>query len=101
MNGAVNIVLALKRYMLSLPLKKSRHFATLPLFSREMTSEERRLLIGLKSTSTNQKRDQYGNTALVSQTSFRGETRGGVAKCGLFFQAVKQLHQSNNGNTQR
>ena len=60
-----------------------------------MTSEERGLLIGLKLASTNQKRDQYGITALVSQTSFRGETRGGVPKCGLFFQAVKQLHQSN------
>ena len=88
--------------MLSLPLKNSsRHFATLPLFSREMTSEERSFLIGLKFASTNQKRDQYGITALISQTSFRGETRGGVAKCRLFSQAMKQLPQSNNGNTQR
>ena len=30
---------------------------------------------------------QYGNSALVSQTSFGGETNGSVAKCGLFSQA--------------
>ena len=29
-------------------------------------------------------RYQYGISALVSQTSFRGETSGGVAKCRLF-----------------
>ena len=29
-------------------------------------------------------RHQYGISALVSQTSFRGETSGGVAKCRLF-----------------
>ena len=32
-------------------------------------------------------RDQYGNSALVPQTSFRGETTSGVAKCRLFSQA--------------
>ena len=32
-------------------------------------------------------RHQYGISALVSQTSFRGETVGDVAKCGLFSQA--------------
>ena len=32
-------------------------------------------------------RHRYGIFALVSQTSFRGETSGGVAKCRLFFQA--------------
>ena len=32
-------------------------------------------------------RHQYGISALVSQTSFRGETTGGVAKCRLFSQA--------------
>ena len=32
-------------------------------------------------------RHQYGISALVSQTSFRGETSGGVAKCRLFSQA--------------
>ena len=26
---------------------------------------------------------QYGTSALISQTSFRGETSGGVAKCRL------------------
>ena len=30
---------------------------------------------------------QYGISALVVQTSFHVETRGSVAKCGLFFQA--------------
>ena len=29
-------------------------------------------------------RHQYGISVLVSQTSFRGETSGGVAKCRLF-----------------
>ena len=32
-------------------------------------------------------RHQYGISVLVSQTSFRGETSGGVAKCRLFSQA--------------
>ena len=32
-------------------------------------------------------RHQYGISALVSQTSFGGETRGSVAKCWLFSQA--------------
>ena len=32
-------------------------------------------------------RHQYGISALVSQTSFQGETSGGVAKCQLFSQA--------------
>ena len=31
---------------------------------------------------------QYGLSALVSQTSFGGETIGGVAKCRLFSQAT-------------
>ena len=31
---------------------------------------------------------QYGISVLVSQTSFRGETVGGVAKCHLFSQAT-------------
>ena len=30
---------------------------------------------------------QYGISALVSQTSFGGETSGNVAKCWLFSQA--------------
>ena len=34
-------------------------------------------------------RHQYGISALVSQTSFRGETSGGVAKCRLFSQATR------------
>ena len=32
-------------------------------------------------------RHQYGISALVSQTSFRGETSGGIGKCRLFSQA--------------
>ena len=31
---------------------------------------------------------QYGVSALVSQTSFGGETSGSVAKCWLFSQAI-------------
>ena len=54
------------------------------------------LLIGEGKFLTNQKsttqiwvvtRHQYGISAFVSQTSFRGETSGGVAKCQLFSQA--------------
>ena len=33
-------------------------------------------------------RHQYGIYALDPQTSFRGETVGGVQKCRLFFQAT-------------
>ena len=33
------------------------------------------------------KRHQYGISELVSQTSFRGETSGGIAECRLFSQA--------------
>ena len=33
-------------------------------------------------------RHQYGISALVSQTSFGGETSGDVAKCRLFSQAT-------------
>ena len=33
-------------------------------------------------------RDQYGISALVSHTSFRGETSGGIAKCRLFSQDI-------------
>ena len=34
-------------------------------------------------------RHQYGSCTLVPQTSFCGETSGGIAKCRLFSQAVK------------
>ena len=33
-------------------------------------------------------RHQYGISALVSQTSFRGETSGGVVRCRLFYEAI-------------
>ena len=36
-------------------------------------------------------RHQYGISALVSQTSFGGETSGSVAKCWLFSQARSAL----------
>ena len=39
-------------------------------------------------------RHQYGIFALVSQTSFRGETSGVVAKCRLFSQAKSLYHLS-------
>ena len=50
------------------------------------------LLIGWSHFSTNQvlgieTRHQYGVSALVSQTLFRGENSGGVANCRLFSQA--------------
>ena len=52
-------------------------------------------LIGWKYAASNQKhypdpvvtRHQYEISALVSQTAFRGETSGSVAKCRLFSQA--------------
>ena len=45
-----------------------------------------------KFASTSQKHypvtcHQHGISALVSQTSFLGETSGGIAKCRLFYQA--------------
>ena len=36
-------------------------------------------------------RHQYGISALVSQTSFGGETSGSVAKCRMFSQAILDL----------
>ena len=78
-------------------------------FPRKMTSDERVqkfhtddvssphiwvvLLIGWKFASSTQKhypdltRHQYGISAFVSQTSFHGDTTGGVVKCQLFSQA--------------
>ena len=50
---------------------------------------------------------QYGISALVSQTSLRGETSGGVAKCRLFCQAnifrdlFSNSHDSSYGNWNR
>ena len=50
-------------------------------------------MIGWKFASSNHiwvvKRHQYGISALVSQTSFRGKTTGSVAKCRLFSQATR------------
>ena len=36
-------------------------------------------------------RHRYGISALVSQTSFRGETSGGVSECRLFSQATMSV----------
>ena len=41
---------------------------------------------------------QYGISALVSQTSFRGETRGGLPKCRLFSQACSPATKHSLGN---
>ena len=38
-------------------------------------------------------RHQYGLSALVSQTTFRGETKGGVAKCQLFSTADSDVSE--------
>ena len=35
-------------------------------------------------------RPEYGISALVSQTSFSGETSGGIAKCRLFSEATSR-----------
>ena len=43
----------------------------------------------------NVRRHQYGISALVPQTSFRGETRDGVAKCRLFSQAIECFHMTS------
>ena len=48
------------------------------------------LLQPIRSTNQNYvvTRHRYGISALVSQTSFRGETSGGVVRCRLFSQAI-------------
>lgn len=50
--------------------ENGRHFATQPLFSRDMKDEERA---------------HYEISALVSQTSCRRETIGGIAKMSAVF----------------
>ena len=61
-------------------------------FPSQMTSEKR-----AQKFYTDQERIQergpggYGVSALVSQTSFRGETSGGVEKCRLLSQAMLDL----------
>ena len=41
-------------------------------------------------------RHHYGISALVSQTSFGGETSGSVAKCRLFSQAILAVAQEKD-----
>ena len=54
-------------------------------------------LIGSTTQIQEVTRHQYGISALVSQTSFRGETTGSVAKCRLFSQATMQQVSWNCG----
>ena len=64
--------------------ENSRHFATLALFfpAKWRLRNEREIPYRGRVM-----RHQYGISALVSQTSFRRETSGGVATCRLFPQA--------------
>ena len=44
-------------------------------------------------------RYQYGISALISQTLFRGETSGSVAKCCLFSQGNELQEEALNRQT--
>ena len=70
----------------------TRHYPDLGSAS-DWSYRKGKLLLPIKSTTQIRAvtRRQYGISALVSQTSFRGETSGGVAKCRLFSQAKKFL----------
>ena len=46
-------------------------------------------------------RHQYGISALVSQTSFGGETSGSVAKCRLFSQAKRSIKTFTGSNVKQ
>ena len=108
-----NVIELLKGTTRSIAWEKGRHLVTPPLVSLDMTSEKRaqnfrwpfitfiwmvlliRLVVNLlhpirRTTQIRVvTRHQYGISALVSQTSFRGETSGGVANCRLFSQAAR------------
>ena len=58
-------------------------------FTREMTSEKRAQKFHTDDASV-VARHQCGISALVSQTSFREQTSGGVAKCWRFSQFKKR-----------
>ena len=62
----------------------TRHYPDLDSAS-DWSYREGKLLQPIKSTFQIRAvtRHQYEISAVVSQTSFRGETRGGVAKCRL------------------
>ena len=106
-----NIIELLKGTTRGIAWEKGRHFVTPPLVS---VSHEKRaknfrwcfitfiwvvllillvvnLLHPIRRTTQIRvvTRHQYGISALVSQTSFRRETSGGVANCRLFSQAAR------------
>ena len=55
-------------------------------FSREMTSQERAHTDDMSLPRSGSDAYQYGISGRVSQSSFRGETSGSIAKCRLFSQ---------------
>ena len=65
-----------------LALENSRHFAVPTLVSQRDDSSRKIWVVA---------RHQCGISALVPQTSIRGETSGDVVKCRLFSQAGKRL----------
>ena len=75
--------------------ENSWYFQTLPLISREMTSEDRLQKIPYWWRVTVQiwivTRHQYGISELLLQPSFRGETNGSVGKSRPFCQATSFL----------
>ena len=78
--------------------ENSRHLATLPLVSPQndvwVTSESVEIPYWWRVTTQIWvvMRRQYGISALITQTSFGGETSGSVAKCWLFSQATYIQH---------
>ena len=74
--------------------ENSRHLGTLPLVSPPNDAWETSAEIPYwwrvttKICVVTRHHDQYGISALVSQTSFGGETSGSVAKCRLFSHAI-------------
>ena len=73
--------------------ENSRYFTTLPLVSREMTSEDRLQKFHTDDVSLSRSawivtRHQYGISELLLQPSFPGETNGSVWKCRPFCQAT-------------
>ena len=69
---------------------------------RDWSSREGDLLQPIRSTTHIwiETRHQYGISALVSQTSFRGKTSGSVAKCRLFSQVTVYRHYHLTCQTQ-
>ena len=78
----------------------TRHYPDLGSAS-DWSYREGKLLQPIKSTTQIRAvtRHQYGISALVSQTSFRGETSGGVAKCRLFSPTTLMILKIEIGNS--